>query len=84
MQPVPAERQPDRHRARPFDEDENPTTFTPDVIISPAPEGEVTLPETSQTDASDTFIYPPNPGNDLAGWMYLNLDHGSPLVRLIR
>ena len=62
-----------------FDEDENPTTFTPDVIISPAPEGEVTLPESSQTDASDTFIYPPNPGNDLAGWMYLNLDHGSPL-----
>jgi hypothetical protein len=62
-----------------FDADENPVTFTPDVIISPAPEGEVTLPESSQTDASDTFIYPPNPGNDLDGWMYLNLDHGSPL-----
>jgi hypothetical protein len=61
-----------------FDEDENPTTFVPDIIISPVPEGEVSLPETSQTDASDTSIYPPNPGGDLAGWMYMNLDHGSP------
>jgi hypothetical protein len=62
-----------------FDEDENPTTFVPDVIISPAPEGEVVLPETSLTSTADLSIYPPNPGGDVAGWMYLNLDHGSAL-----
>ena len=61
-----------------FDEDENPTTFTPDVIISPVPPGGVALPETSLTSSANTAIYPPNPGGDVAGWMYLNLDHGSP------
>lgn len=61
-----------------FDEDENPTTFTPDVIISPVPPGGVALPETSLTSSANTSIYPPNPGGDVAGWMYLNLDHGSP------
>jgi hypothetical protein len=61
-----------------FDEDENPTTFTPDVIISPVPPGGVSLPETSNTPVSNTSIFPPNPGGDIAGWMYLNLDHGSP------
>jgi hypothetical protein len=59
-----------------FDEAENPTTFTPDEIISPAPEGEVALPETSRTDVSGD-IYPPNDGA-VAGWMYLNLDNGTP------
>jgi hypothetical protein len=62
-----------------FDADENPTTFTPDVIFSPVPEGGVSLPETSLTavDNSGT-LYPPNPGSDLDGWMYLNLDIGTP------
>lgn len=61
-----------------FDADENPTTFTPEVIISPVPEGGVALPETSQTNVADTSIYPPNPGGDLDGWMYLNLDNTDP------
>ena len=62
-----------------FDSEENPTTFSPDVVISPAPDTEVSLPETSQTDVADTFIFPPNTGDALDGRMYLNLDHGSPL-----
>lgn len=61
-----------------FDEEENPTTFTPDVIISPAPEGEVVLPETSRTSTADTGIYPPNSDGAVAGWMYLNLDNAAP------
>lgn len=64
-----------------FDEDENPTTFTPDVIISPVPEGGVSLPETSQTDVDNSGdIYPPNPDGAVAGWMYLNLDHGAAVA----
>jgi hypothetical protein len=61
-----------------FDEEENPTTFTPDVIFSPVPEGGVSLPETSQTDVDNSGnLYPPNPDDALAGWMYLNLDIGN-------
>jgi hypothetical protein len=58
-----------------FDEEENPTTFTPDEIISPVPPGGVSLPETSRTAASAS-IFPPNPDGAIAGWMYLNLDNG--------
>lgn len=57
-----------------FDEEENPTTFTPDEIISPAPPTGVFLPETSRT-LSSAGIYPPNDGA-IAGWMYMNLDNG--------
>jgi len=61
-----------------FDADENPTTFTPDVIFSPVPEGGVSLPETSLTQVDNSgVLYPPNPGSDLDGWMYLNLDIGN-------
>jgi hypothetical protein len=61
-----------------FDEEENPTTFTPDVIFSPVPEGGVSLPETSQTNVDNSgVLYPPNPDGALAGWMYLNLDIGN-------
>lgn len=60
-----------------FDEEENPQTFRPDVVISPVPPGGVSLPETSNTAASNS-IFPPNPGGDISGWMYLNLDHGNP------
>jgi hypothetical protein len=58
-----------------FDEEENPTTFTPDEIISPVPPGGVSLPETSRPSANDP-IFPPNPDAAVAGWMYLNLDNG--------
>ena len=60
-----------------FDEDENPTTFTPDEIISPVPPGGVSLPETSRTSVSNN-IFPPNEEGAVAGWMYLNLDSGDP------
>jgi len=58
-----------------FDEEENPTTFTPDEIISPVPPGGVSLPETSLVAASNS-IFPPNPDGAVAGWMYMNLDNG--------
>jgi hypothetical protein len=58
-----------------FDEEENPTTFTPDEIISPVPPGGVSLPETSRTLVTNG-IFPPNPDGAVAGWMYLNLDNG--------
>jgi hypothetical protein len=58
-----------------FDEAENPTTFTPDEIISPVPPGGVSLPETSRPNVTDS-IFPPNPDGAVAGWMYLNLDNG--------
>jgi len=60
-----------------FDEEENPNTFTPDVIFSPVPEGGVSLPETSETVVDNSAsLYPPNPEGAVAGWMYLNLDIG--------
>jgi hypothetical protein len=59
-----------------FDEDENPETFAPDDIISPAPTGEVVLPETSKVDVADDSIFPVADDGDVAGWMYLNLDNG--------
>jgi hypothetical protein len=58
-----------------FDEEENPTTFTPGEIISPVPAGGVSLPETSRPLATDS-IFPPNPDGAVAGWMYMNLDNG--------
>ncbi|MDP9190942.1 MAG: hypothetical protein M3P06_04480 [Acidobacteriota bacterium] len=63
-----------------FDEEENPETLSPDVVISPAPEFDISLPETSQTLVDDsTDVFPVAPGGALSGWMYLNLDHGAPL-----
>jgi len=62
-----------------FDEEENPTTFTPDEVISPVPPGGVSLPETSRPNSND-IIFPPNPDGAVAGWMYLNLDNGQVQV----
>ena len=59
-----------------FDEEENPTTFTPDEIISPVPPGGVSLPETSKTPVTSS-IFPPNSEGAVGGWMYLNLDNGN-------
>lgn len=58
-----------------FDEDENPETYAPDDIISPAPTTEISLPETSRVDA-DADIFPVADDGDVAGWMYMNLDNG--------
>ena len=59
-----------------FDEAENPETFTPDDIISPAPEGDVALPETSNNSVDDEDFFPPNEDGAVGGWMYLNLNNG--------
>jgi len=59
-----------------FDEEENPTTFTPGEIISPAPVGGVSLPESSRTAVTDS-IFPPNTEGAVAGWLYMNLDSGT-------
>jgi hypothetical protein len=59
-----------------FDEEENPTTFTPDEIISPTPPGGASLPETSKVSSANG-IFPPNPDGAVAGWMYMNLDSGT-------
>jgi hypothetical protein len=56
-----------------FDEQENPTTFTPGRIISPLPTVPLSRPETSRTSIADPF-FPPNSTSAVAGWMYLNLD----------
>jgi hypothetical protein len=57
-----------------FDEQENPTTFRPNIIISPPVINNVSMPETSlQNTAGSNF--PPIGTGDVAGWMYLNLDN---------
>lgn len=58
-----------------FDERENPTTAVPDIIISPQPDVEFALPETSRV-ASTSSTFPPLESGDVAGWMYMNLDNG--------
>lgn len=57
-----------------FDEHENPTTFSGDVVISPPQESEITFPETSLTSVSASN-FPENDSTDVGGWMYLNLDN---------
>ncbi len=60
-----------------FDEHENPTTFVPDCYILCPPIWFGTS-ATSRSRAADTSVYPPNPGGDIAGWMYMNLDNDWP------
>jgi len=64
-----------------FDEEENPTTFTPDVIITVPPPTSPRLPAASRVAARDVSQFPPNPGGDIAGWFYMNLDlaYGKPV-----
>ena len=61
-----------------FDEQENGVTFAPDIIISPVPQTDVALPETSRVNVGDTDFFPEAEDGAVAGWMYLNLNHGSP------
>ena len=61
-----------------FDEEENPVTFSPGVIISPAPEADVLLPETSRTSIDNTDVFPETEDGAVGGWIYLNLDHNAP------
>jgi hypothetical protein len=56
-----------------FDEEENPTTWSPNVIILvPAYNG--TFPAVSRVSANDQIL-PPNPDSALSGWMYFSLDN---------
>jgi hypothetical protein len=59
-----------------FDERENPTTLSPQVIISPFTPGSITLPETSRI-ASSSSSFPPLSSGDVAGWMYMNLNNNA-------
>ena len=63
-----------------FDEEENPTTLAPSIVVSPPIESAPTLPETSLTSAADEALYPPNPTSAVAGWMYMNLNSGAPEI----
>lgn len=62
-----------------FDEHENATTssFSTTPISPPPTPTTLTLPETSSTSTSNTSVFPsPSTSGDVAGWMYLNLNHG--------
>ena len=56
-----------------FDEEENPETHTPPVII-PINTPPV-IPAAGRHATEDTAIFPYNSIGAVAGWMYLNLDH---------
>jgi len=62
-----------------FDEEENPETFAPDIVVSPPPSFEPRLPESSRTSVADASIYPQITTGDVAGWMYLNLDSANAI-----
>lgn len=59
-----------------FDEEENPETLAPDIIVSPPIESAPTLPETSLVNSEDEDVFPSNTQEAVAGWMYMNLDSG--------
>ena len=55
-----------------FDERENPTSSTPEVIIPEVPELRFVLPSTARISSANS-AFPPLESSDVAGWMYLNL-----------
>ena len=55
-----------------FDERENPTSFTPQVIVLFTP-NYITRPSASSVNTSSSS-YPPLSSGDVGGWMYLNLN----------
>lgn len=55
-----------------FDEEENPFTVSEPVCCFGVRKA---LPSTSITSVDNGELYPPNPGDFVAGWMYLNLDN---------
>ena len=58
-----------------FDDAENPVGDVP-VSWSTCLTTEFTLPPTSYTSITDTWVYPPNRFGTSTGWIYLNLDNG--------
>jgi hypothetical protein len=60
-----------------FDEHENPMTLAGGVVISPAPTGSVSSPETARlSSAASQFPALSTAAGDVAGWLYLNLNNG--------
>lgn len=61
-----------------FDARENPTTYTPGIIISPSVPASVTTDEADKL-ATSSQSFPPlsTASTDDNGWMYLNLDFAS-------
>jgi hypothetical protein len=55
-----------------FDEEENPETFAPDIVVLPI-RHVPTLPSTSLTNIENSLQFPDNTQDAVAGWMYLNL-----------
>lgn len=57
-----------------FDEDENPETFeTCPTCGAPPYAPLMLLPATSLTSVADSAVFPDNPTDAVAGWMYVNL-----------
>jgi hypothetical protein len=56
-----------------FDEYENPVAFADCQFCIPL--GLPTLPSSSRARESDSLVFPPNRGDNVAGWMYMNFDH---------
>jgi hypothetical protein len=60
-----------------FDEHENATIMPPLAAISAAPPPLPGPPATSAISSSSLLFFPPfSTSGDVAGWLYLNLDHG--------
>jgi hypothetical protein len=59
-----------------FDERENPTTNSPQVIITFTPSPVTTSAVVAMNTRNPQF--PPLTSGDIAGWMYLNLDNAGP------
>ncbi len=60
-----------------FDEEENPETLAPGVIVSPPISNAPVLPETSLTNIDNESIFPGTTTGSVAGWTYMNLDYAS-------
>ena len=60
-----------------FDEHENATIMPPPAAISAPPPPLPGPPAASAISAANSVFFPPfSTSGDVAGWLYLNLDHG--------
>ena len=57
-----------------FDEEENPTQWTGSCCCITCPPEIPAMSGTGKIASYDTALFPPNPGGDIAGWMYVNAD----------
>lgn len=58
-----------------FDEEENPETSAPDIIICTPIPFNPTLHVTSLTQVDDESVFPPSTASAVGGWLYMNLDY---------